>query len=283
MPQLKSIKYTLFKKFQILLIFKRNMVFPNFPNKYNEKTVVQANNFWEYKKKLGVFPDIEPPKGVIVCYSPTILNYIVEHYSLSPVENVHGNSFYLLNDSGSDIAICRTIGVGAPVVGILLEELSAFGIKYFITIGTAGSLQKDLQLGSHIVCTRAIRDEGTSYHYMPSEKYSYPSKSLTEKMIEIAKQMNLNYYTGTSWTIDAPYRETIAELKYYRDEGVLTVEMEAAAIFAIAKFLNIEAGVILTISDYLTEESWEPHFHLTEEHLHTLFTLAKKTLSSLLL
>jgi purine-nucleoside phosphorylase len=101
-------------------------------------------------------------------------------------------------------------------------------------------------------------------------------------MIEVAKRMNLNYQTGTSWTTDAPYRETLAELKHYRDEGVLTVEMEASAIFAIAKYLNINAGAILTISDYLTEESWELHFHLTEQHLHTLFTLAKKTLNLLI-
>jgi uridine phosphorylase len=259
------------------------MTFPNFPNKYNKKTVVQAKDFWKYKKELGIFPEIEPPKGVIICYSPTILNYIVEHYSFTQVDNVHANRFYLLNDTNNKIAVCGTIGVGAPVVGILLEELNAFGVKFFISIGTAGSLQKNLQLGSHIICTRAIRDEGTSHHYAISEKYSYPSRDLTEKLIELAKDMNINYHTGTSWTTDAPYRETLAEIIHYRGEGVLTVEMEAAAIFVIAKYLNIEAGAIFTISDYLTEENWELHFHLTEKHLHTLFTLAKKTLSSLLL
>lgn len=258
------------------------MAFPNFPNKYNKKAVVQAKDFWKYKKELGLFPDFEPPKGVIICYSPTILNYIVEHYSLTQIDNINANNFYLLNDSDKKIAICGTIGIGAPVVGILLEELYAIGIKFFISIGTAGSLQKDLQLGSHIICTRAIRDEGTSHHYALTEKYAYPSNSLTEKMITIAKHMDLNYHTGTSWTTDAPYRETLAELKYYRDEGVLTVEMEAAAIFVIAKYLNIEAGAIFTISDYLTEENWELHFHLTEEHLHTLFNISKKTLNSLI-
>lgn len=259
------------------------MVFPNFPNKYNEKSVVHAKDFWDYKKEIGVFPDIDPPKGVIVCYSPTILNYIVNHYSITQVDNVHANKFYLLNDTENEIAICGTIGVGAPVAGILLEELSSFGVKNFITIGTAGSLQRNLQLGSHIICTRAIRDEGTSHHYAASEKYSYPSNQITEKMKEVAKRMNINFHTGTSWTTDAPYRETLAELKHYRDEGVLTVEMEAAAVFTIAKHLNIKAGVILTISDYLTEESWELHFHLTEKHLHTLFMLAKETLNSLIL
>ncbi|MFX0073994.1 MAG: nucleoside phosphorylase [Candidatus Hermodarchaeota archaeon] len=259
------------------------MVFPNFSGKHDKKAVVQAKDFWEYKKELGIFPDIDPPKGLIICYSPTILNYVINHYSLTQVDNVHANKFFLLNDCDKMIAICGTIGIGAPVVGILLEELSALGITHFISIGTAGSLQKNLRLGSHIICDRAIRDEGTSHHYIASEKYSYPSKSLTDKMIEIAKSMGITYHTGTSWTTDAPYRETLAELRHYRDEGVLTVEMEAAAIFSIAQYLKIEAGAILTISDYLTEEIWELHFHLTEEHLHTLFTIAKETLNSLLL
>ena len=100
-------------------------------------------------------------------------------------------------------------------------------------------------------------------------------------MIKIAKDLNISYHTGTSWTIDAPYCETLAEIKEYQEEGVLTVEMEAAAIFAVARHLNVEAGAIFTISDYLTEDNWELHFNLTETHLHMLFTIAKKTLSSL--
>ena len=256
------------------------MAFPNFPIKHRENSVVQAEDFWKYKKELGVFPEIEPPEGVIICYSSTILNIVLKKYNPVQVDNVYGKDFYLLNDK---IAFCKAYGIGAPVVGIMLEELAAFGVKSIISIGTAGSLQKKLKLGSHIICNRAIRDEGTSHHYLASEKYSYSSNNLTDKIIEVAKNMGVNYHTGTSWTTDAPYRETLAELRHYRDEGVLTVEMEAAAIFAIAKYLNIEAGVILTISDYLTEENWELHFHLTEKHLHTLFTIAKETLSSLLL
>jgi uridine phosphorylase len=259
------------------------MAFPNYPNKHPEKSFLNAKDFWKYKKKLGKLPDIEPPKGVIICYSPSFMNYVVENNPVTKVENVFGNYFFLLNDCEKEIAICGAMGIGAPVIGILLEELNFFGIKTFISIGTAGSLQKNLKLGSTIICNRAIRDEGTSHHYALSEKYSYPSLELTEKMIDIAKDMGLNYHTGTSWTTDAPYRETIAEIKHYRDEGVLTVEMEAAAIFVIAKYLNLKAAAIFTISDYLTEEDWELHFHSTEEHLNNLFILAKKTLNSLLL
>ena len=100
-------------------------------------------------------------------------------------------------------------------------------------------------------------------------------------MVEILQDLDLEYALGTSWTTDAPYRETYEEVEKYRKEGVLTVEMEAAAIFAVTKYLNVEAGALFTISDYLCEEEWQLHFHLTEEHLKTLFTIAKKTINSL--
>ena len=139
-------------------------------------------------------------------------------------------------------------------------------------------MQTDLKLGSIIVCDKAIRDEGVSHHYLQSEKYAYTSQSLTNQLINEIKELNIDYIKGPSWTIDAPYRETIAEVKHYQKEGVLTVEMEAASIFAVAQHLNVEAGAILTISDYLSDEEWELHFHLTDEHLQKLFSIAKNVL-----
>lgn len=92
------------------------------------------------------------------------------------------------------------------------------------------------------------------------------------------KELNIDYIKGSTWTIDAPYRETKAEVKHYQKEGVLTVEMEAASLFAVAQYLGVEAGAILTISDYLSEDEWDLHFHLTEEHLKKLFLIAKNAL-----
>ena len=100
-------------------------------------------------------------------------------------------------------------------------------------------------------------------------------------MVEVTKDLDLEYKIGTSWTIDAPYRETYKEIEKYKQENVLTVEMEAAAIFAVARYLNVQAGALFTISDYLSEDKWQLHFHSTEEHLKTLFLIAKKTIYSL--
>ncbi len=254
------------------------MTFPNFPNKYDEKPLLKAKDFWDYKKKIGSIPEIDPPIGVILCYSSKLLNFIINNHSVKKIEHVFGDFFYVLDEGGSQIGICGGFGIGGPMVGILLEELTAFGIKKYISIGTAGSLQNDLKLGSIIVCDKAIRDEGVSHHYLQPEKYAYPSQSLTNHLVHEIKELNIDYIKGSSWTIDAPYRETIAEVKHYQKEGILTVEMEAASIFAVAKHLNVEAGAIFTISDYLSEEEWELHFHLTDEHLQKLFSIAKNAL-----
>jgi len=256
------------------------MPLPNFPDKYRETSLVSGKDFWEYKKNIGRYPEIDPPKGVVFTFQPNLMTYIINNYTVKKVENVFGD-FYLLEQSQGNIGICGNFGIGAPNAAILLEELAAFGVKSFISIGTAGALQKDLKIGNFIVCSRAIRDEGTSYHYIPAEKYSHPSQGLNQKIKETIEKMGLEYNFGTSWTTDAPFRETFKEVEHYRGEGVLTVDMEASAVFAVAHTLNIDVGAIFTISDYLGEKEWKPYFHLTDEHLQTLFKIAINTLNSI--
>ena len=256
------------------------MPFPNYPDKYLERSFVTAKDFWKYKKEIGRIPNVKPPKGVIVCYSTSLFNYILENHSVKKIDYTFGDHFYILEENDDQLGICGGFGIGAPMVAILIEELNTFGVKIFLSIGTAGSLQNSLQLGSFVVCDKAIRDEGTSYHYLKPEKYSFPSKKLIGKLIEVMKSMHLEFAIGTSWTTDAPYRETLEEIKQYQKEGVLTVDMEAAAIFGVAEYLNVDAGAIFTISDYLSEGEWKLHFHLTEEHLKTLFFIANETIKS---
>lgn len=155
-------------------------------------------------------------------------------------------------------------GIGAPHIITVVEELIALGAKYFIALGYAGGLQKHAKPGSLILASKAIRDEGTSYHYGKPSKYSYPS-SMMNDLLEISLRTNkLNYIKGPTWTTDAPYRETIVELKQFKKEGVLTVEMEASALFAVAECRKVHLSVLLTISDTLTEKKWMPKFHAEE-------------------
>ncbi|MFW9866505.1 MAG: purine phosphorylase, partial [Candidatus Thorarchaeota archaeon] len=118
-------------------------------------------------------------------------------------------------------------------------------------------------------------------HYLPDEKYSYPSQFLTDNIIKTIKKLGLDYNIGTSWTTDAPYRETTKEIEQYKREDVLTVEMEASAVFSVAKCLNVEAAAIFTISDYISDMEWKPLFFQTGKHLQTLFQIAIETLNNI--
>jgi uridine phosphorylase len=256
------------------------MPFPNFPDKYHYTPIINGKDFWKYKKEMGRYPEIVPPKGVIFTFQTKLMTHIINNYPVKKIEDVFGN-FYILEQTQGNIGICGNFGIGAPIAAILLEELTAFGVKFFISVGTAGALQKDLKIGNVVVCDRAIRDEGTSHHYIHYEKYSHPSQLLNQKIIQTIENLGLEYNLGTTWTTDAPYRETIKEIDFYKGEGVLTVEMEASAVFSVASALNVDAGAIFTISDYLGEREWKPYFHLTDQHLQTLFKIAINSLNSI--
>jgi len=253
------------------------MSFPNLKNKYKEEPLFTPKEFLEYKKKLNKHPKFKPPIGVIFCYSKRLLNFAIKNYKVKKADGF-GGEFYLLKETNNEIGIIGNFGVGAPIVSTLMEEFIAFGVKRFLSIGEAGSLQKDLKVGCIVVCEKAIRDEGTSYHYLRPSKYIDASKSMIEKIKKVLNNSKTKYKIGTTWTTDAPYRETLSEIKKYKKENVLTVEMEASAIFAIAKYRKVEAGAIFTISDYLLESEWKPRFHLTTKFLKRLFRIAKKVL-----
>ncbi|MHA2251664.1 MAG: nucleoside phosphorylase [Candidatus Kariarchaeaceae archaeon] len=256
------------------------MPFPNFLDKFNEKALITPEKYLNYLKEREIYPDFDPPDGIILCYNRELLRKIIDTHNLIE-KKVFMGSFYLLEGQSADqsIGICGNFGIGAPIAAMLVDVWSVFGVKKYISIGTAGSLQEDVKLGSVILCDKAIRDEGSSYHYQKAAKYSFPSKELFTQIKSEMDTMEIDYKIGTSWTTDAPYRETIAEVRKYREEGVITVEMEASAIFSVAEYRNVFAAALLTISDYLNERDWSPQFHQTATSLINLFNIAKSVLT----
>ena len=251
------------------------MGFPNLKDKHAKDSMFTPSEFMAYQKKRGKYPKFKTPEGVIFCYQRSLMEFILENHKTTKVEGFYGE-MYLLDETKGKVAIIGKFGIGSPVVATLLEELIAFGVKKFVSIGTAGTLQKDITIGSLMVCEKAIRDEGTSHHYLKPSKYAYASKEMTNKIKKFLDKFKQEYFVGTSWTIDAPYRETIAEAKQYQTEEVATVEMEASALFAVAQYRNVELGAIFTISDSLAELEWKPKFHLkkTKTGLEILYKVA---------
>lgn len=255
------------------------MPFPNLKNKHLRSPLFTPKDFLLYLKKTGRYPKFKVPRGMIICYQSGLLEHVLKNHKTTAVSGIY-HRVRLLDETGGEVGIVGNFGIGAPAAGALLEELIAFGVKRFISIGTAGALQKNIGIGDLMVCEKAIRDEGTSHHYAKPSKYAYPSKKMTGEIKAALEKLNYKYFTGATWTIDAPYRETVAEVRRYQKEGVSTVEMEASALFAIAEYRRAELGAIFTISDSLAKLEWKPKFHLkkTKTGLEVLYKAALSVL-----
>lgn len=143
--------------------------------------------------------------------------------------------------------------IGAPAVAMTLEEVIACGAKTIFEVGLSGGLQAFLQPGDIIVATKAIRDEGTSYHYLPPEVKVESSTRLRERLVKHLNEKNIKHFVGPVWSTDGVYRETRSKFRKFKNAGTLVVNMETSPIFAVAKCRNVEVASAQVISDILTE------------------------------
>ncbi|HLI50692.1 MAG TPA: nucleoside phosphorylase [Thermomicrobiaceae bacterium] len=257
------------------------MPYPNFPGKHAEDALITPEQSLAYFRELGLFSG-QLPEAAILVYQNSALRRIVANRDGERIEGMpHG--FYRIPgfEDLPEVALCGEFGIGAPAAATTFEELIALGASRFISIGTAGGLQPDLPPGSFVLCDAAIRDEGVSHHYQPAAQYAHPSGELTARLAAELGRAGIVYRTGTSWTIDTPFRETVAEARHYAAQGVLTVEMEAAALCAVAAHRGVELATAFVVSDLLAESAWTPHFGhpIVRENLLRLFDIARATLS----
>ncbi len=125
--------------------------------------------------------------------------------------------------------------VGAPFAVLVAEELFASGCRLLISITSAGQILRVGQPPYVVLIDQALRDEGTSYHYLPPAPYSHLDPALRKMVSAHWDHSFVPLYVGASWTTDAPFRETEALIAQRRAEGILAVEMEAAALYALAQ------------------------------------------------
>jgi uridine phosphorylase len=163
---------------------------------------------------------------------------------------------YELERDGRRLAMFHP-GVGAPLAAAMLEESIALGCRKFIACGGAGVLDRSIAMGHLVVPTSAVRDEGTSYHYLPPGREVAPSPEGLAAIEAVLTRNGASYLRGKTWTTDALYRETPEKVRRRRDEGCLTVEMEASALFAVARFRGVTLAQILYGGDDVSGGEWD--------------------------
>lgn len=125
--------------------------------------------------------------------------------------------------------------VGAPFAVLIAEELFASGCRFLISVTSAGQITPAGKPPYFVVIDRALRDEGTSYHYLKPSEYCEAEPQLVAEAERAIRATGMNVITGASWTTDAPFRETEEAISAARSKGILAVEMEAAALYAFAR------------------------------------------------
>ena len=147
--------------------------------------------------------------------------------------------------------------IGGSYAVLVAEQLLASGARVIVGLTSAGRVSPKLQIPSLVVATAAIRDEGTSFHYLPASRSVAAPPRLVALLADELKRLVLSVHKGTVWTTDAPYRETRQQLDQYGEEGVLAVEMQAAALFALAQVRHAQIAVVAHVSN-ATDHEGEP-------------------------
>jgi len=234
--------------------------FPKFNKKWELQSKVTAKKSVEHRTDIGRTTSFEVPLDLVLTFQNSVIEHVDRtYYSKKPVTDSSSVSYREVLTGDKKVGVLKC-SIGAPAAAVALEEYFWRGARRIVLLGTAGALDSKLEPGDVVVCERALRDEGTSCHYIdPKTKSMVASPNLQRYLIEGLEKDRVKFFEGGTWSIDAPFRETWEECDFYRDEGYLTVEMEAAAVFAFARHYGLEAAAVFVISDTLAG-SWTPDF-----------------------
>ncbi len=200
------------------------------------------------------------PRRCVLCFFSEVIRKLTRRGELKPVKQLRSEGdpiqIYVLGTGRRAVTVCRP-GLTAPYATVVLEQLIALGCKSFIACGGAGVLDAAIEPGRVLLPTAALRDEGTSYHYMPAGRYSRPHPEAVAAIRRIFARRKVEFVEGKTWTTDAVYRETPRQVKRRRAEGCLSVDMEAAAFFAVARFRKVRLGQIFYAGDDVSGTEWD--------------------------
>lgn len=196
---------------------------------------VPENLIREAKRQRGI-PDGRVPSICILDPDGDIVRNLraTNALKLNPYWACYHTELYDFEHEGIAFGIIGC-AVGAPFAVLVAEELFVSGCELLISVTSSGQIKPVRNPPFFVLIERAFRDEGTSYHYLPPSDYSTISGDMLTLLQTPLSRMSIPVCTGTTWTTDAPFRETSAAIDTARSNGILAVEMEAAALYAFSE------------------------------------------------
>ena len=206
--------------------------------------------------KIEHFPD-----NIVAVFSHQLFERLTEFFDgiiIAETHDVDGSwPVYEVTYKGKRISLTKG-RLGVPACVGTFEDVLALGGKRIILLGNCGVLNKSIEDCGIIIPTKAIRDEGTSYHYAPASDIIRVNKHHTDLFKSICDEFGYSYTEGMTWTTDAFYRETPKKIASRKAMGAVCVEMECAAMQAMCDFRGVEFFQYLYAGDNLDHSAWEP-------------------------
>lgn len=222
---------------------------------------------YDFDRDAVINPDIvhQPvegfPETVVSIFSHHLFKRVVELLDgkeIAQTKDVDGIwPVYEVKYQGHRFAMYKA-RLGAPACVGSFEDIIPMGAKRIILLGNCGVLDKRIDDCGIIIPTRAIRDEGTSYHYAPAADYIDVNTKYIDLFRSVLEEHGYPYVTGTTWTTDAFYRETRSKIESRKEMGAICVEMECAAMQAMCSFRGVEFFQFLYAADNLDSIKWDP-------------------------
>lgn len=201
------------------------------------------------------YSKVKLPEIAVACYSDKIIDKLLNHYNSELACIVSKTQIYIINYKETKITLFKS-PMGSSWAAMVMEELIALGVNKFVYFGSCGVLD-DIDEYEILIPTKALREEGTSYHYIEASKYIDFDSSFESKFIEILNNNNYKYKKCITWTTDAPFRETSSKVKKFLQKGITCVEMESSALTAVAKFRDVNIFIFFYSADRVYDNKWD--------------------------
>ena len=174
------------------------------------------------------------------------LDIVARRFGVRPDDfTVAAHPFAVFCHRGQDVVLA-TSPKGSYAAGGL-DELIALGARRIVVLNVGASMGPGLPVGSLVVASRALRDDGTSFHYQPASRYNEPSRSLTRALATAARRAGTTVLEGPVWTNPAHFRLSQARLSEFRQEGCQVLENEVAAAFAVGHYRQVEVAALVHV------------------------------------
>ncbi len=225
--------------------------FPIFEQEENEQAIIEPSK---------IIKKINAPKICLIPFYHDVIEKLRKKGVLKEIAKVPSLvvppiKLYEINYKETRIGVLSS-SLGSPFSAGNLEIAIALGCKKFLALGSCGVLDKQFKRGHLIVVESSIREEGTSYHYIPPSREISVDKRIIIRIQQSLKEREIKHITGKNVTTDAFFRETIPRINNWKKEGAISIDMEASALLAVAKFRNVQLGYILIAGDDVSGVKW---------------------------